>query len=235
MADADEKPMVSIDPRYLLTGDVVERPPDDTIEAILDWLAGPAQQIPSLSGAFDEFALRMLAAGFPLLRTTLHTRTLHPQSLGASFVWLRTTGQTVQTLVAHEVEELPGHENNPVWKVGLGGETLRRRVDVADDELDFPILHDLKAEGATDYFALPVKSALGTNYTVTYATDRIASNILSAYLDSKTGPKVLAGQIRRGTGEEITTVLWSSDLRGVLSSVAAIITSRMARDASPFY
>ena len=53
MADADEKPMVSIDPRYLLTGDVVERPPDerpihDTIEAILDWLAGPAQQIPSL-------------------------------------------------------------------------------------------------------------------------------------------------------------------------------------------
>ena len=115
MDDADEKPMVSIDPRYLLTGDVVERPPDerpkhDTIEAILDWLAGPAQQIPSLSGAFDEFAWRMLAAGFPLLRTTLHTRTLHPQYLGASFVWLRTTGQTVQTLVAHEVEELPGQE-----------------------------------------------------------------------------------------------------------------------------
>ena len=56
MADADEKPIVSIDPQYLLAGDVVERPPDerpkhDTIEAILDWLAGPAQQIPSLSGA----------------------------------------------------------------------------------------------------------------------------------------------------------------------------------------
>jgi hypothetical protein len=38
MDDADEKPTVSIDPRYQLTGDVVERPPDerpklDTIEA----------------------------------------------------------------------------------------------------------------------------------------------------------------------------------------------------------
>jgi adenylate cyclase len=43
---------------------------------------------------------------------------------------------------------------------------------------------------------------------------RIASNILAAYLGSKTGSKVLAGQIRRGTGEEITAVLWSSDLRG---------------------
>ena len=144
---------------------------------------------------------------------------------------------------AHEVEELPGHENNPVWKVGLGGETLRRRVDVADDELDFPILHDLKAEGTTDYFALPAKSALGTNYTVTYATDRIGritaqeiSELTRVSRDCRCLPiciasaaspatfstpisaprptKVLAGQIRRGGGEEITAVLWSSDLRG---------------------
>ena len=126
----------------------------------------------------------------------------------------------------------------------MGGKTLRRRIDVPDDELDFPILHDLKVEGATDYFALPIKSSFGTNYMATYVTDRpggftemeiadltrisqrlglladlrnhrrIASNILAAYLGSKTGPKVLAGQIRRGTGEEITAVLWSSDLRG---------------------
>ena len=90
MADADRNPIVSIDPRYLLTGEVVERPPaerpkHDTIEAILDWLAGPAQQIPSLSGAFDEFAWRMLAAGFPLLRTTLQparcTRNISAQAL----------------------------------------------------------------------------------------------------------------------------------------------------------
>ena len=110
----------------------------------------------------------------------------------------------------------------------MAGETIRRRVDVADDALDFPILHDLKAEGATDYFALPVKSSLGTNYMVTYVTDRvdgfiekeisdlvrvsqrlslladlrnqrrIASNILTAYLGSNAGPKVLAGQIPAG-------------------------------------
>ena len=38
--------------------------------------------------------------------------------------------------------------------------------------------------------------------------------MLNAYLGAKTGPRVLAGQIRRGTGEEISAVLWSSDLRG---------------------
>lgn len=185
-----------------------------------------------------------MAAGLPLLRVTLQLRTLHPQYLGANFVWWRTTGRTVLTFVTHEVQDLYGHEDNPVRRVLVGGETLRRRIDVADDELDFPILHDLKAEGATDYFALPIKSSFGTNYMATYVTDRpggfteteiadltrvsqrlglladlrnhrrIAGNILAAYVGSKTGLKVLAGQIRRGTGEKITAVLWSSDLRG---------------------
>src|SRR5256885_1949719 len=39
----------------------------------------------------------------------------------------------------------------------------------------------------------------------------IARNVLNAYLGAKTGRKVLEGQIRRGTGEEISAVLWSSD------------------------
>ena len=42
----------------------------------------------------------------------------------------------------------------------------------------------------------------------------ISRNVLNAYLGAKTGPRVLEGQIRRGTGEEISAVLWSSDLRG---------------------
>src|ERR1700761_7232467 len=249
MTVLDRDPIDGLDPRYFQIGDIVERPPaerpqHDTIEAIIDWLAGPAQHVPSLTGEFDEFAWRMLAAGFPLLRATLQLRTLHPQYLGANFVWWRTTGRTVSYYVTHEAQDLYGHEDNPVRRVLVGGQTIRRRIDVSDDKLDFPILHDLKAEGATDYFALPVRSSFATNYMVTYVTDRaggftdreiadlkcvtrrlplladlrnhrrIASNILSAYLGPKTGPRVLAGQIRRGTGEEITAVLWSSDLRG---------------------
>ncbi len=177
MDGLERDPIDGLDPRYFQIGDVVERPPadrpqHDTIEAIIDWLAGPAQHVPSLSGEFDEFAWRMLAAGFPLLRATLQLRTLHPQYLGANFVWWRTTGRTVLRLVTHEVQDLYGHEDNPVRRVMVAGETVRRRVDVADDALDFPILRDLKAEGATDYFALPVKSSFGTNHMVTYVTDR---------------------------------------------------------------
>src|SRR5215471_427517 len=42
----------------------------------------------------------------------------------------------------------------------------------------------------------------------------IAENVLIAYLGPQTGPRALAGQIRRGSGEAIAAVLWSSDLRG---------------------
>src|SRR6266480_1045317 len=247
----DPRPSFSgVDPRLVPTVEVFERPPaerpvHDNLDAIAEWLVGPARRIASGVRALDEFAWRMLAAGLPLLRVTLHTSTLHPQYLGATFTWFRTTGQAVLTLVAHELADRIRHEDNPVRRVVFDGETLRRRIDVADAVLDFPILHDLKALGATDYLALPVASAhLARNYMVTYVTDRpggftesevaeltrvsqrlpilvdmhnqraISRNVLNAYLGAKTGPRVLEGQIRRGTGEEISAVLWSSDLRG---------------------
>ena len=124
------------------------------------------------------------------------------------------------------------------------GETLRRRLEEPGARFDFSILHDLKARGATDYFALPVGGAFGPRaYMAAYVTDRpggfseqeiadlsavsarlsivadmnsqrqIAENVLKAYLGPQTGRKVLAGQIRRGSGEAIAAVLWSSDLR----------------------
>lgn len=245
----DQSPVSEIDPSYIRTTEIVERPPGerptrDTIGAIAEWLIGPALQIETGAQAVDEFAWRILAAGFPLARLTLHSGTLHPQFLGTSLIWWRDTGQTVQTFVAHEVGETVPYERNPVSRVIQGGETLRRRVDVADGKLDLPILRDLKAKGCTDYLALPIAGSHGRRYGVTYTTDHVdgfsaqqvteltgisqrmsivcdsfgqralTRHLLSIYLGPNAGPKVLAGQIRRGTGEELTAVLWSSDLRG---------------------
>ena len=177
MADPRPAPL-RFDPRLQPTVEVVERPPAErpahgSLDGVAEWLVGPARRIASGARAFDEFAWRMLATGLPLLRVTMHSTTLHPQFLGATFVWFRTTGKTVQTLIAHEVRDLIRDEENPVRRVVVGGETLRRRIDVADAVLDFPILHDLKAQGATDYLALPVAGAHGGyNYMVSYVTDR---------------------------------------------------------------
>jgi len=250
MTDPAQQPAAGrIVQSYIHTTEIVERPAadrpvQDTVDAIADWLLGPALQVPTGAEAVDEFAWRILAAGFPLARLTVHSGTLHPQFLGTSLIWWRDTGQTVQTFIEHEVVDVVAYRDNPVLRVLQGGETLRRRVDVADSELDLPILHDLKAKGCTDYLALPIAGAHGRRYAITYATDRVDGfstrqvaeltyvsrrmsvvcdsfmqralmrHLLNIYLGPSAGPKVLAGQIRRGTGQELTAVLWSSDLRG---------------------
>src|SRR5260370_19851834 len=175
----DPRPSFSgVDPRLVPTVEVFERPPGerpphDSLDAIAEWLVGPARRIATGVRAFDEFAWRMLAAGLPLLRVTLHASTLHPQYLGATFLWFRSTGQTFRTLIAHEVIDRIRYEDNPVRRGGTGRATLRRRIDVADAALDFPILHDLKAPRATHYLALPPPSAHGArNYMLSYVTDR---------------------------------------------------------------
>ena len=222
---------------------VAERPANDTIETILEWLVGDARQISSFARMIDELSWRLLAAGIPVLRVNLRGGTLHPQFLGSVYVWWRTSAQTQEIMITHEVADLIPPVENPVMRV-RNGEILRRRLEGPDAQLDFAILHDLKARGATDYYALPVGGAFGPQaYMAVYVTDRpggfsereiadlsivserlsiaadmnsqrqIAQNVLKAYLGPQTGRKVLAGQIRRGSGEAIAAVLWSSDLR----------------------
>jgi adenylate cyclase len=222
---------------------VAERPGHDTIGSILEWLLNGARQIGSFARTIDELSWRLVAAGIPLLRVNLRGGTLHPQFLGAVYVWWRTSAQTQEIMITHEVANLVPPEQNPVMRV-QNGEILRRRLEMPEARFDFSVLHDLKARGATDYFALPVGGAFGPrSYMASYVTDRpggfsereiadlsavserlsvvadmnsqrqIAENVLKAYLGLQTGRKVLAGQIRRGSGEAIAAVLWSSDLR----------------------
>ena len=151
---------------------VAERPAHDTMEAIVEWLIGGARQRRSFARTIDKLSWRLVAAGMPLLRVSLRGGTLHPQFLGSVYVWWRTSARTQEVMITHEVADLIPPEQNPVIRV-LGGEILRRRLDGPGARLDFSILHDLKARGATDYFALPVGGAFGPRaYMAAFVTDR---------------------------------------------------------------
>jgi adenylate cyclase len=234
-----------------------DRPVHDTIDDIAEWLVGPVHNIESGTATFDEFAWRLVAAGMPLLRLTLHAGTIHPQFLGATIVWWRDTGKTTLVMIAHEIGDAIPYEQNPVRRVCEGRETLRRRLDLPDEQLDFPVLKELRDRGGTDYFALPIRGTFAVDYMVTFVTDRpggftpaeiadlmrvaqrvsvpidrhnqwwITHHVLSAYLGARTGPKVLAGQIRRGAGIELTAILWSSDLRGFTERSDRLPSERM--------
>jgi adenylate cyclase len=197
-----------------------------------------------LTEIVDELSWRLVASGSPLMGVSFHSETLHPQFLGATYLWWRDLGQTYELMIEHEIAGRTPYEKNAVRRVREGGETLRRRLEGGAPS-EFPILEELRAFGATEYYALPVPSLFGfSQYVASFATDRpggfsdseaadlaflsrglsviadmnsqrkIAENVLRAYLGPQTGLKVLAGKIRRGSGETISAVLWSSDVRG---------------------
>jgi adenylate cyclase len=238
-----------IEGQNIVTTTVIETPPADrpaadTIAEIGAWLIGGARRTHETARVINEFAWRLVAAGLPVLRVTFHSGTLHPQFLGATYIWWRSTGRTQEVMIGHEVAGIVPYDQNPVARVCEGGETIRRLLERPDAEFDFSVLPDLKAQGGTDYLALPVASAVrARHYMASYVADRpggfteteiadlkalsarlsvmadlnsqgqIAENILKAYLGPQTGPRVLDGRIRRGSGEAISAVLWSSDLR----------------------
>jgi adenylate cyclase len=52
------------------------------------------------------------------------------------------------------------------------GLVLRRRLEGAAAALDFPILVELREDGATDYIAMPLTFSHGRRAAITFATDR---------------------------------------------------------------
>src|SRR5207248_1569828 len=120
---------------------------------------------------------------------------------------------------------------------------LRLRLDSTEARA-FPQLDELRAEGGTDYLAVPIKFSNGevhvgtwatrrpcgfidaectalqslsaplARLTEAYALRRTAANLLDTYVGHDAGTRILAGSIRRGLTETIRAVIWLSDMRG---------------------
>ena len=221
-----------------------ERPQFETLDGVSRWLRGPARREVSLAKVMDEFSWRLTAAGIGLLRVSIITTTLHPQFLGATYQWWKDEGETRKIMVMHEVMDSVPYADNPVFQARSEGKTIRRRLDDpatfdftvlhdlkargGTDYLIFPVESPF---GFESHVMAYVSDAVGgfrkaeIDLLTGFASDialvadmrsqrQIAENVLGAYLGAQTGPRVLAGEIRRGAGIPISAAIWSSDLRG---------------------
>lgn len=215
------------------------------LQKLTDWLIDGARSARSPTRMMAETCERMVAAGLPLWRVAVFVRTLHPDIYGRNFVW-KPGAEVELGTVDYKILESPGFHASPLIIVFQQGLEVRARADDPASSR-FPIIDDLRAEGVTDYVALPLLFVDGTNNASSWTTKqpggftddqlaalrkivpalarvleiisltRKASSLLDIYVGNRAGERILGGQIRRGHTETMNAAIWLSDLRGFTS------------------
>lgn len=211
---------------------------------IVDWLLREAWNISDSATLTREIARRLVHEGIAVWRLNVTMWSLHPQIAGASYVWRRETDIVSVDTARHENLSSQAYVNSPIRYVSEGMGGVRQPLTLDEMEFDFPVMEDLKQQGATDYVAMPLPFSDGRINVMTMATDHpdgfttanlglvfecsavlsryfevhslrmSASTLLGTYLGKKTGARVLGGEIKRGDGDEIDAAILFCDLRG---------------------
>jgi adenylate cyclase len=213
------------------------------IRAVADWLDRGAPPARTPQEVLLHLSRRLVGLGMQLFRIAVFVRTLHPNVAGRVFRWNSDNGLIEVIDADHGVQDTDVYRLSPIRVVFTEHAEVRRRIADPACPMDFPVIEELRGEGATDFLALPLQFLNGEVHAATFATRRpggfadtevealrklmppfsrvaeifslrrMARNILDAYLGPHAGEKVLAGRIRRGDGEEIRAVIWFCDLR----------------------
>ena len=184
----------------------------------------------------------MVAAGLPLWRVGVFVRTLHPEIYGRNFIW-KPGAEVELGTVDYNILQSPDFHTSPLIIVFQQGLEVRARVDDPRSKR-FPIIDELRAEGVTDYVALPLPFVGGTVNGSSWTTkqpggftdeqlaalrslvkplarvveiislNRMAASLLDTYVGNSAGERIMGGQIRRGHTETMNAAIWLSDLRG---------------------
>jgi adenylate cyclase len=212
------------------------------LQKLTDWLIDGARSAAGPTRVMSEACERLVAAGLPLWRVGVFIKTLHPDVFGQNFIWRLGTGVEIGT-VDFNIVEAPEFKASPLAIVFLQGLEVRARVSDPESSR-FPIVEDMRAEGVTDYVALPLLFIDGSIHASSWTTKqpggfsdgqldalrsmvrvlvrlieimqwrRISSTLLDTYVGNRAGEKILGGQIRRGHTETMNAAIWLSDLRG---------------------
>lgn len=211
--------------------------------SLSSWLLSTGWEFRILPEFVAAFSRRLVEAGVPVTRLRLTLRTLHPQLVGVTYTWERGKEGVEEFEAPHSILSSEQYLNSPYAAIFDGAGGMRQRLDVPGVRLEFPILEDLRARGATDYVAMPFSFRDGQINALTmttdkaggfgadqlkrvydalpalarvvelHATQRTARTLLETYIGRHTGDRVLKGLIKRGDGEEIYAVIWFCDLR----------------------
>jgi adenylate cyclase len=187
----------------------------------LAWLVDEASTVQNPDRFLAELGTRLIADGLPLAGGALTLVAPHPIIARRAFLWRADSGAVIEALGFGLLAPAGSSEKNVGgdWLAGLGTGLVQEDVagpvgvDAAPGgpALGWALARPLKeAESgllrqAARFAAAPL-SALTARLTL--------AALLEAYLGRRSAAQVLAGKLRRETGETIRAVLLYGDLRG---------------------
>lgn len=209
-------------------------------ESISTWLISEASRQQAVEPLMAELGQRLVAEGFPLWKMHVNILAMHPEVLGRSVRWTR--GGVTVDLSPRSITSNPAFVGSPIE--AIRGGLPRIRVRLVEGELPYRQLVELRGQGGTDYFLLPITLGGDRRTFISLATDApsgftdeqlqgveallpalairfelestrfSAETLLQLYLGPNAASRVLAGDFRRGTGQVIHAAVWLCDLRG---------------------
>ena len=218
-------------------------PEPQTAAQVETWLLEDAVRVGTLLELYEMFVWRLVVAGLPLDRASLHVGTSAPAThrLCLELEYRRRTDGRGQGRRGDTCDRcLPAHLRSRSCSRPARRSSSTRWTGL---QTRFGLTADLIELGITQYIAFPLGGA-GYHNVATIATRqpggfttqqrdalerllrllalhverhiamRIASNVLDTYLGKLAGARVLEGSIKRGAGTRISAVIWASDLRG---------------------
>ncbi|TXL69582.1 adenylate/guanylate cyclase domain-containing protein [Vineibacter terrae] len=143
------------------------------LEPVTDWIAREGRLEPELQRFVIKLMDRTVAAGIPVWRFYLGLQLLHPQLQAMGIVWRRDQAVQVQEIPRRQgIQYTSAYIGSPVQEIRERGGEVRYHLDTLTEQHHIT-LHEIKAEGGTDYFGLELRTSRGRlSPIITFATDR---------------------------------------------------------------
>ena len=196
------------------------------LPSALAWLVDAASTVPGADTFLATLGEQLIAEGFPLAGGALTLAAPHPIIARRTWLWRAETGAVIEALGFGFLGPAGPEQGNVGrdWLVGLG--TGMVVEGIAGSEPDGPTSDSPTSNSPVLGWALlrPLTAAeagllhqaarFAAAPLAVLATRSTLAALLEAYLGRRSAAQVLAGRLRRGTGETIRAVLLYGDLRG---------------------
>jgi adenylate cyclase len=240
-----------------------------SLAPVAAWLLSEGRRLTEPIALINGLAAQLDEAGAHVDRLRFASGTLHPQLLAWGAFWNR--GSAAQMWEGrHGILETDAYLGSPAQAVREQHKPFRRRLQEQGEGAlvegrDHVVLHEMRAEGMTDYYAVPLVYGNGQVSFFALATTslrgfddadlarfdalvnlvaplieilngrRVTLGLLDAFVGPRISERILRGQVKRGDGDRIEAAFWYSDLRGFTRLSETLEPQRLLRLLNDYF